>query len=81
MHLCNSLLLLFLLDCRGLDVDGWMNDFRFYVLFNSHIRMVWKGNNEKLCAMEPCLRLERIPPTAGLEPGTAGLDVDCGSGS
>ena len=29
------------------------------------------GDNEKLCAMEPRLRLERSPPRAGLEPRTA----------
>ena len=31
----------------------------------------WTGDNEKLCAMEPRLRLERSPPRAGLEPRTA----------
>ena len=31
----------------------------------------WVDVNKKLCAMEPRLRLERFPPRAGLEPGTA----------
>ena len=28
------------------------------------------GDNERLCAMEPGLRLKRFSPQAGLEPGT-----------
>ena len=50
-------------------MDGWMADVGFYVFFNrifSHL-----GDNERLCAMEPRLRLERIPSQAALEPGTA----------
>ena len=41
--------------------DKWMDDLRFYALFNS-ISVVsgqWEGDNEKLCAMEPCLRSQR----------------------
>ena len=30
----------------------------------------WTGDNEKPCAMEPRLRLERSPPRAGIEPRT-----------
>ena len=30
----------------------------------------WEGDHEILCAMEPCLRLEGLPPPAGLEPET-----------
>ena len=30
-----------------------------------------EGSNERLCAMEPNLRLERSPIEAGLEPQTA----------
>ena len=26
---------------------------------------------KRLCALEPCLRFERVPPPAGLEPGHA----------
>ena len=29
-------------------------------------------DNERLCAIDPCLRLERFPPLTGLKPGTAG---------
>ena len=43
----------------------------FYVLFNtiSVISGLWKGDNERLCAEEPHLRLERLLLTACLEPG------------
>ena len=36
----------------------WMNDLRFYVLFNgiSVISGKLEADNERLCAMEPCLR-------------------------
>ena len=41
---------------------GWMDDLRFYVLFNSISvtsgRLV--DDNERLCAMEPCLQLRRF---------------------
>ena len=43
---------------------GWMNDLRFYVLFNSISRQ-WAGDNERLCAKEPRSRLKRSQ--AGLE--------------
>ena len=29
----------------------------------------WLGDNERLCSIEPRLRLERFPSQAGLEPG------------
>ena len=51
-------------------VGAWLAILR---IFNS-ISVIsgrWTGDNEKLCAMEPCLRLERSPPRAGLEPRTA----------
>ena len=34
---------------------GWMDDLRFYVLFNSVsvISGRWADDNERLCAMEP----------------------------
>ena len=49
----------------------WMDDFRFYVLYNSIsvISGQWVGNNERLCAMEPRLRLIRSQPPAGLITG------------
>ena len=31
------------------------------------------SDNERLCAMEPCLQLERFQPPVGLRPGTARL--------
>ena len=49
---------------------GWMDGL--YVLFNS-ISVISgrrKGGNERLCAMEPCLRLKRFLPL-GVELGTA----------
>ena len=50
-----------------------MDDIQCYVLFNGiSVRPGrWLADNERLCAMEPCLRLERFPPQAGLEPETA----------
>ena len=42
--------------------DGWMDDFRFYVLFNS-ISVIsgrCSDDNERLCAMELRLRLRRF---------------------
>ena len=49
-------------------LNGWMDDLQFYVLFNSIsiISGQWEGDNERLCAMEPSLRLERFLPGAGL---------------
>ena len=46
-----------------------MGDLR-YVLFNS-ISVIsgrWAGDNERLCAMEPRLRLNKSPSQTGLEP-------------
>ena len=31
----------------------------------------WDAGNERSCAMEPSYWLERFPPLAGFEPGTA----------
>ena len=41
---------------------GWMDDMRFYVLFNSVsvISGRWEVDNDWLCAMELCLRLRRF---------------------
>ena len=53
--------------------NGWIDDLRFKVIFNS-ISVIsghWEGDNERLCAIKPRLRLERLPPRAGLELGTA----------
>ena len=40
-------------------------------LYFSHIRIIWKDANGRLCAMEPNLQLERFQPTMGLKPVTA----------
>ena len=52
-----------------------MDDLRFYVDFNSIlvISALWMGDNERVCAMESRLQLERSLPQAQLEPGTAKL--------
>ena len=44
------------------------HDLRFYILFNrtSVISRKWAGDNERLCAMEPRLQLNRSPPQVGL---------------
>ena len=49
-----------------------IDDLQFYVLLNS-ISVIsggWLGDNERICVLEPRLRLKRSP-LAGLEPGTA----------
>ena len=51
-------------------MDGWMDDLRFYVLFNSISVISEKRevDNERLCAMVPTLfMVEKILPEAGLE--------------
>ena len=52
-------------------MDEWMS--RFYVLFNSIsvISEQWADGDERLCAVEPRLRLERSSSQAGLELATA----------
>ena len=52
-----------------------MDDLRFNVLFNSIsvISGQWADDTERLCAMEPRLRLKRSSPQAGLELTTARL--------
>ena len=42
--------------------DGWMDDLQFHVLFNSIsvISGQWEVDNEKLCAMKPCLQWRRF---------------------
>ena len=47
-------------------------NLRLYLFFNS-ISVIsgrWAGDNEKLCPMEPSLRLERSQPRAGIGPRT-----------
>ena len=57
-----------------ITVDGWMDDLRFYVLFNSVsvISGRWTDDNERLCAMGPRLRLKRSLPQAEIESRTVG---------
>ena len=52
-------------------VVGWMDDLPFYVLFNSIsvISGQWADDNERLCAMEPCLRLRRFRLRRGSNSG------------
>ena len=42
--------------------SGGMDDLQYYVLFNSFsvISGQWGDDNERLCAMEPCLRPGRV---------------------
>ena len=52
-------------------LDGWMDPLRFCVLFNS-ISVIsgrCSDDNERLCAMEPRLRFEKISPRTGILPG------------
>ena len=50
-----------------------MDDLQFYVLFNSISVISGRSadENERLCAMEPRLRVKRSSPQAGLELTTA----------
>ena len=50
-----------------------MDDLRFWVPFKSVsvISGMWVGDNERLCAMEPRVRLKRSSTHAGFEPGIA----------
>ena len=45
-----------------IGTNGWMDDLRFYVLFNSISVISGRclGDNERLCAMELRLRLRRF---------------------
>ena len=57
-------------------MDGWMDDLRFYVLFNSIsvITGQWEVDNERLCAMELRLRWRRFLPVAKISP-LAGIEL------
>ena len=57
----------------GRLMDGWMNDLRLYVFFNSIsvISGQCLDDNVMLSAMERNLRLERILSQAGFELETA----------
>ena len=51
-----------------------MDDVQFYVYVHFNRILIisgrWDGGTERLYAMEPHLRFTKIPPPAGLEPGT-----------
>ena len=51
---------------------GWMDDLRYYVIFNSVsvISGRWEVDNERLCAMELRLRLGRFRLERGLNSST-----------
>ena len=54
-------------------VGGWVGAWLAILRIFNSISVIsgrWTGDNEKLYAMEPRLRLERSPPRAGLEPRT-----------
>ena len=58
---------------------GCMDDLRFCVLFNS-ISVIpgqWAGDNERLCAMAPCLWLEKFLLQARLKPRAARSAGQC----
>ena len=65
-EICNRPIIVFdvYLGTAFVDIEclGWMNDLRFYVLFNSTsvISGRWAGDNEMLCVMEPRLRFGRF---------------------
>ena len=50
--------------------NGWMDDLLLYVSFNSFsvISSRWVDGNERLCAVEPRLRLGRVCHDRGLNP-------------
>ena len=60
---------------KSLSKTGWMDDLRFYVLFNSISVISGRlaGDTERLCATELRLRLKISPYQVGLKPGTARL--------
>ena len=51
--------------------NGWMDDLRFYILFNSISVISGRlaDDNERLCAMAPRLRLRRFRHERGSNPG------------
>ena len=62
IYLINGISILYLVcGCNSIytECSKWMDDFRFYVLFIriSVISGQWPGDNERLCAIEPHLRL------------------------
>ena len=56
-----------------------MDYLKFYILFNSIsvIPESWKGESERLCAVESCLHVKRSLSAVGVEPGIARLVGQC----
>ena len=52
-------------------MDRWMT-CNLYIILNSILVLSWQwdGDNERLCAMEPCLHIKRFLPL-GIKLGTA----------
>ena len=48
---------------------GWLDGLQSYVLLisTSVISGQWEGDNDRLCAMEPCLQFENLPKALNLE--------------
>ena len=63
-------------ECRRLALwmDGWV---QVYVPFNSisFISRWWKGEDETLCAVKPCLGSGRIFPPVGFKPATLWSEI------
>ena len=58
------------IEVTAVGIDGWMHDLLFYVLLNSVsvISGRWADDIERLCAMEPRLRLRRFCLKGGSNP-------------
>ena len=56
----------------SLENDGWMDDLRFYVLFNSIsvISGQCSDDNERLSAMKTPFTVEKISPRVRIELGS-----------
>ena len=52
------------------DFTSFSTVFQSYKANGQVISGQWAGDNERLSAMEPCLRLKRSSPQVGLIPGT-----------
>ena len=58
------------IEVTAVGIEGWMDDLLFYVLLNSVsvISGQWADDTERLCAMEPRLRLRRFCLKGGSNP-------------
>ena len=64
---------------NGYSAGGRGDDLLFYILFNSIsvISGQWLGDNERLCATEPCFWSEIFPLQVGVKLGTSKLAGQC----